>query len=101
MPLHWKIDECSVYFDRLHLRGWCHHSPSAIVGVEAWFGTPPHVVRLTSYGLPSPDVAAAIDPGAQACRLDEWVVVPEEYLGRDFILRLSLADGSTLSTDSA
>ena len=101
MPLHWKIDECSVHFDRFRVRGWCHHAPVPIVAVEAVFAELPGVFALRSLGLPSPDVAAAIDPAATACRFDEWLEVPAAALGRDFALRFTLADGSRLTGESA
>lgn len=102
MALHWKIDECAVYFDRLHLRGWCHHAPAAIRAIELVFAQSSARRPLASFGQPSLDVAAALSlPHAEACRFDEWLVLPEEALGRDFTLVLALDDGSSLQTTSA
>src|SRR5438874_11860869 len=93
--VHWKIDECAVYFDRLHLRGWCFHSTPPIVRVEAIFPSPTGTVALASFGQPSADVGAAVDPHATHCRFDEWLSLPAEALGRDFSLRFTLGDGTT------
>jgi hypothetical protein len=113
MPLHWKIDECAAYHDRLHLVGWCFGSAPGITGVEVVFpavaaspapgaeATAPTVVALVSYGQPSPDVAAGLDPGATHARFDEFVAAPPEALGRDFTLRFTLDDGSVIDSASA
>lgn len=92
-PAHWKIEECAVYFNRLHLRGWCHHPTQPIVRVEALINdTLPY--PLISYGLPSPDIADTFGPAAARVRFDEWLFAPPQLLGRNFSLRLWLADGS-------
>ena len=101
MDLKWKIDECSVYFDRLRLRGWCFNASSPIVKVEAVFPEPATMVPLSSFGQPSSDVAASVHAGATRCRFDEWLRVPGEALGRDFRLRFTLADRSTVESESA
>ncbi|MBI4626994.1 MAG: hypothetical protein HY736_27700 [Verrucomicrobia bacterium] len=113
MPLHWKIDECAAYHDRLRLGGWCFNATPRITGVEAVFpvtsassspsaaSADPAIVPLASYGLPSPDVAADLDPAATHTRFDEFVAAPPEALGRDFTLRFTLADGSVIDGDSA
>ena len=108
MSLSWKIDECCAYHDRLLLRGWCAHSaPGApIVGVAAVFpastaGQAPTVVPVGSFGRPSPDVAAAVDPAATHARFDELLPAPPDALGHDFTLRFTLADGTVLTSSSA
>jgi SAM-dependent methyltransferase len=100
MPLHWKVDECSAYFDRLRIRGWCFHTTSPIVGVEAIFPEPPTVVILASFGQESPDVAVSVDPRATHCRFDELLALPAEAIGRDFNLRFTFADKTIVKSDS-
>lgn len=101
IPLKWKIDECSVYFGRLHVRGWCHVAGTTIQSVELRFKETEVARSLHSYGIPSADVAKAVDPSAERCRFDEWLEIPTETLGRDFSLRVRLADGSEVLTGSA
>ncbi|MEY2880347.1 MAG: hypothetical protein RLZZ15_2727 [Verrucomicrobiota bacterium] len=101
MKLHWKIDECSLYFGRLHLRGWCHHVDAAIVRVEILLAENTHAVALASFGQPSADVAAGLGPTAARARFDEWVEAPEEMLGRPFALRFWFADGSSALGEDA
>ncbi len=98
--LCWKIDLCSAYFDRMWLRGWCFVRGAEIIAIDALFPAGSGPVRLVSFGLPSPDVAAAIDPSASHARFEEWVALPAGQSGRDFTLRLHLADGSALETTS-
>jgi SAM-dependent methyltransferase len=98
--LNWKVDECSVYFDRLHIRGWCFHSIAPIIQVEALFPEPKSVVPLTSFGLESADVAVAVDSLATHCRFDEWLFLPSESLGRDFKLRFTLQDNILIESGS-
>lgn len=100
MSLAWKVDECAAYFDRLRLRGWCWHHGARIVHVAAVFPSPTPAVPLASFGLPSADVAAAVDPAATHCRFEEWVSAPPAALGRDFALHFTLADGTTLVGES-
>jgi hypothetical protein len=100
MPLAWKVDECSAYFDRLHLRGWCFQSSPAVVALSAEWRGLNLSVPLPGCTLPSPDVAATVDPAATHCRFEAWLEVPAEALGRDFILRCTFADGSTAETAS-
>jgi SAM-dependent methyltransferase len=98
--VHWKIEECAVYFNRLHLRGWCHHSAQPIVRVEALINnTLPY--PLASYGLPSPDIAVTFGPPAGQVRFDDWLFAPPDLLGRNFSLRLWLADGSHILCEDA
>jgi SAM-dependent methyltransferase len=98
--LHWKIDECAVYFDRLHLRGWCHHGGSAIVRVEAILdGKSAH--PLASFGAASPDVAQSLGPTASNARFDEWLTPSPEHLGQPFALRMWLADGTCVLGEDA
>jgi hypothetical protein len=97
MPLHWKIDECAVYFDRMRLGGWCHHSPSPIIRIELLLGNATVVRTLESYGRnASPDVAAFLGPTASRARFEEWVVADADLLGRVFALKFWLADGTFL-----
>jgi hypothetical protein len=95
MALHWKIDECAVYFDRLHLRGWCHHAPAPIVRAEVLFADQSLACPLITFGQPSPDVAAALGPTAAGARFDEWVTAPAEVLGQPFALRFWLENGTS------
>jgi hypothetical protein len=53
---------------------------------------------LKSFGLPSPDVAAVINPAAAHCRFDEWIALPPSG---DFKLRAQFANGSTWESSSA
>jgi hypothetical protein len=48
-----------------------------------------------SHRQSSPDVAADLGLTANFSRFDEWIVSSESVLGDDFILRFTLADGST------
>lgn len=98
--LHWKIDECAVYFDRLRLRGWCHHGGSPIVRVEVELDGRA-VVPLASFGTASPDVAQALGPTAAQARFDEWIAAEPALLGQAFALRMWLADGTCLRGDDA
>ncbi|MDP3073384.1 MAG: methyltransferase domain-containing protein [Opitutaceae bacterium] len=91
--LHWKIDECAVYFDRLHLRGWCHHGGSPIVRVEVELDGRA-IVPLTSFGTASPDVAQSLGPTAEKARFEEWITADAALLGQPFALRMWLADGT-------
>jgi SAM-dependent methyltransferase len=100
MSLVWKIDECSAYFGRLHLRGWAFHAGAPIASIEAVFPAPATVVPLRSFGQPSADVASAVDAAATHCRFDEWLDAPPEAIGRDFTFRLALADGAVLESGS-
>ncbi len=101
MPLHWKIDECAAYHERLHLCGWCFQATPRVVQIEAVFPEPATIVPLRSYGQPSPDVAAAVDPAATHARFDDWLTVPNEALGFDFALRFTFADGTSTTSESA
>lgn len=96
MSLAWKIDECAVYFDRIHLRGWCHHPGQRIVRLEVLFQDDTLALPLTSFGQPSPDVAAGLGPTAAQARFDEWVIAPAAVLGRPFSFRCWLEDGACL-----
>ena len=93
--MQWKIDECAVYFDRLHLRGWCHHAGVPIERVELIYPDAAITLPVASFGQPSDDVAAGLGPTAARARFDEWLTAPAEALGQAFILRFTLADGST------
>jgi hypothetical protein len=101
MPLHWKIDECAVYFDRLHLRGWCHHAPMPIIRVEVLFAEQTLARPLSTFGQPSPDVAAGLGATASQARFDEWLTAPAAALGHPFTLRFTLEDGSILLGEDA
>jgi SAM-dependent methyltransferase len=101
MPLHWKIDECAAYHERLHLSGWCFQAAPRVVKIEAVFPEPATIVPLRHLGLPSPDVAAAVDPAATHARFDEWLTVPNDALGFDFTLRFTFEDGTSADGGSA
>ncbi|MEN9636481.1 MAG: hypothetical protein RL077_4885 [Verrucomicrobiota bacterium] len=98
--LSWKIDECSAYFDRMRLRGWCFLPGASIVAIEVAFPTSLPPFRLSSFGLPSPDVAAAVDLAAHHARFEEWIPLPPAQSGHDFTLHLCLADGTRFETPS-
>ncbi len=98
--LNWKIDECAVYFDRLHLRGWCHHDGSPIVRVEAVLDDKA-TVPLVSFGTASPDVAQGLGPTAAHARFDEWITADAALLGQPFALRMWLADGTAVLGEDA
>jgi hypothetical protein len=78
----------------MHLRGWCFDSRQAIRGVDVVLAPPLVVVALPSFGLPSPDVAAALAPAAASCRFDDWIDVPRFEGGREVRLQFTLADGT-------
>lgn len=99
--LHWKIDECSEYYGGIRLRGWCHLASPAIVAVSAVFGDGAVIVPVTSFGRPSADVAAELGETAARCRFEEWLPIEDAAaIGRDFYLRLFLADGTSRRSDS-
>jgi Methyltransferase domain len=100
MSLLWKVDECSAYRDRIHVRGWCFNDAPAITRVEAVFQAPSIVAALASLGQSSVDVAASVDPRATHCRFDEWLMVPGDALEKDFKLRFTFADQTTVERDS-
>src|SRR3954447_15469327 len=88
---HWKVEECAVYFDRMHIRGWCHHPERKIVRAEVLLNdTIP--LRLTTFGLDSPDVAETFGPAAARTRFDEWLFAPPALLGKNFSLRMWLTE---------
>jgi hypothetical protein len=93
-PVQWKIDECAAYFDRMRLRGWCHHAGSEIQKVEVVFPDFGVAVPVISFGQPSPDVAAGLGATAARARFEEWLPAPAEVLGHPFTMRFTLADGS-------
>jgi hypothetical protein len=95
-----KIDECSFHEGRIHLRGWCFESRHPIAKVEAVFPEPLSTVPLRGFGLPSPDVAALVDPSAGRCRFDESIDAPASGEGRDFRLQFTLSDGTVVLGDS-
>ena len=96
--LVWRIDACSVYFDRMLVRGWALHGRDPIVGATLIFDGSGREVRLSSYGLASSDVAAAFPDREHTaqCRFDEWISAPLEDLGAPFHLRFTLASGATI-----
>src|SRR5687767_3326066 len=101
MSLKWKIDECSAYFDRMKLCGWCFVTGREIKAIEVVFPVTGTTLTLSSFGrIPSPDVAAAIDPAAHHARFDEWIHLPDAQRGRDFTLRLILTNGEICDTPS-
>ena len=98
--LRWKIDECSSYFGRMRLRGWCFLVGAQINRVGAKFAESAEVAWLSSYGLPSPDVATAVSDHARTVRFDEWLPLPDGHRGRDFVLRIETDSGLTFDTSS-
>ncbi len=101
MSFNWKIDECAAYAGRMRISGWAFQPAPRIVSIEAVFPEPATVAPLRSYGLASPDVAAAVDPAATHARFEEWIAVPDEALGYDFALRFTFADGTVVTGGSA
>lgn len=95
VPVRWKIDECAVYFDRMHLRGWCHHPVHPIREVDVFYPGAVVAIPIENPHRPSPDVALHLGPKANLSRFDEWIVSADSVLGHDFVLRFTLADGST------
>ncbi len=95
MSLHWNIEECAAYHDRVLFRGWCHDSENPIVRIAAVFPDPMTILPVVSFGDPSPDVANSLGPTASHCRFAEWLQVPTEAAGRDFYLRLFHAGHKT------
>ncbi|MES2694849.1 MAG: methyltransferase domain-containing protein [Verrucomicrobiota bacterium] len=89
---YWKIDECSAYYDRLQLSGWCHVPGEKIVSVDARFRDG-YVCRLQSFGIASPDVDAYCGPGAAHVRFSEWLSLPTDVAGTPFELLCWLEDG--------
>jgi hypothetical protein len=100
MSIQWKVDECSSYSGRLHVRGWCFQISPRICGLEAVFPDQSATVPIKSFGLPSLDVSQVIHPAAANCRIDEWIDVSPSALGRDFKLLFRIEDGSTEESDS-
>jgi SAM-dependent methyltransferase len=92
----WRIDACSVYFDRMLVRGWAFHSGLVITKLRLVFDHSGREVPLQSYGLASPDVAAVFRgrSHAEAGRFDEWIEGSVDDLGTSFHLVFTLADGS-------
>ena len=96
----WKIEECAVYFDRLHIRGWCYHQLQGVAFVEILINDN-LPIPLSSYGLESPDVAVTLGDTASRCRFDDWLVAPAALLGKNFSQRLWLADESSVVVGDA
>lgn len=94
MALKLKVDESSFSEGRIHLRGWCFDDRLPIRKVEAVFPEPLAFVQLVSFGLPSPDVAKAVNPKAGNNRFDESVAIPSRTIGREFRLQFTLSDGT-------
>jgi hypothetical protein len=95
-----KIDECSFHEGRIRLRGWCFESRLPVTKVEAVFPDPLSAVPLMGFGLPSPDVAALVDPSAARCRFDESIDLPAPGESTDFRLQFTLADGTIILGES-
>jgi SAM-dependent methyltransferase len=90
----WKVEECAVYFNQLHVRGWCHHPEQPVVRVEILLNnTLPY--PLASFGIQSPDIAVTLGPKAANVRFDDWLYAPPALLGKNFSLRSGLADGTS------
>lgn len=100
MSLICKIDECSFREGRIHLRGWCFENRLPITKVEAVFPEPLSTVPLLGFGLPSPDVAALVDPSASHCRFDESIDLPASEASSDFRLQFTLGDGTIVLGES-
>jgi hypothetical protein len=98
--VQWKVDECSSYFGRMRLRGWCFVPGVSIEKIEAFFPEAGHSAPLPSYGRPSPDVAAAVLAEASNVRFDDWIALPVPHVGADFVLRVHLKDGEIFQTSS-
>lgn len=64
------------------------------------FPEPLSTVPLRGFGLPSPDVAALVDPSAIRCRFDEAIEPPTPGAGSDFRLQFTLGDGTIVLGDS-
>lgn len=99
--LKWKLDECSDYGDRMRVSGWCFASGPGIARVDVCFHPVDAPIPLLSFGLPSPDVATAVDPRAERARFADWISINETQRGRDFRLRFILGDGTTHESESA
>lgn len=82
------------------MRGWCFNDVPAIIRVEAVFREPATVAALATFGQSSIDVAASVDPHATHCRFDEWLMMPGDALKRDFKLRFTFADQTSVERDS-
>ena len=95
-----KIDECSFREGKIHLRGWCFENRLPISKVEAVFPEPLSTVPLRGFGLPSPDVAALVDPSADRCRFDETIDPPSPGAAGDFRLQFTLGDGTIVLGES-
>jgi hypothetical protein len=96
MALIWKVDECSEKDGRMHLRGWCFDKRMPIRKVEVVFSQPFGAIALDGFGLPSPDVAASVGPGAGNSRFDAWIDVPRHAFGCEFRLQFTLSDGTII-----
>lgn len=64
------------------------------------FLEPLTVVPLATFGLPSPDVAAAVKPGATGNRFDEHLYKPSHVIGHRFRLQCVLGDGTIALADA-
>jgi hypothetical protein len=100
MSLIWKIDECFASEGRMHLGGWCFDDRMPIVAVEVVFSQPLVIVPLSNYRLPSPDVAAAVNPLAEHNRFDDWINIPSISVGRMFRLQFTLSNGTIVLGNS-
>jgi len=85
----------------MHLSGWCFAARLPIVKVEAVFWPPLTIVPVARFGLPSPDLVAAVDPRAGRSRFDDWIEVPPAAAGRDFRLHFTLGDGCVVLSGPA
>ncbi|MBM3547173.1 MAG: class I SAM-dependent methyltransferase [Alphaproteobacteria bacterium] len=72
----YAVDRFSVFHGTVHLAGWAFVRGAAVASVEIEFASGRKHV-LSSYGRPSPDVAAAIGAGAENVRFDEVIAVAE------------------------
>lgn len=98
--MHWKIDECALYFDRLRLRGWAFHASKAIVGIDVIYDQSQDVIPLGSFGVRSVDLVSHFGARAARSRFDEWIS-GSKSLGLPFSLRFRFSDGSEdMGTDA-
>jgi hypothetical protein len=97
----WKVDECSGYFNRLHLRGWCCDAPKPVIGVKLEFEQSGSVHQLLNFGLESPDIAGLFGLSALYSRFDEWIPCSPADIGTPFKLYFILLDGTVIVGDDA
>jgi hypothetical protein len=90
--IHWKIDECALYFERMKVRGWGYHPTKTVVALELVLDKSGQRIPLRSFGAVSPDIAAVFGPRAENVRFDEWIQ-GSAWLGTPFSIVFRFADG--------